>query len=506
MRQQHDEFDLDHGRLRELLADHLNGELSPESLIELDGLLAQSAAARGIYWEEVTIHAGLAWNLQGRSAGLEGVVGAAPDTAAAAGGVSTRSQRQERLLGPRFFRRSLPLVASLLAVLATCAVVWRAGFKYGRVAEHEVNANSARSMVGTLSPLAADSHWSFGKPGDTNTMDFFSGETMWLDQGVVELRLTNNTVATLEAPAILQMMSLERARVLKGRFRVTVAKGNEGFAVETPSAEVIDLGTEFSVNVGEAATDVVVFQGQVDINVTSNRESTAVAGSSSSQRMRMGQGIRVGVDGTLSRVTQVHQSDFTAGAERSPLVSAVHDNLARGETWAYYEIVAGGMREDAKAFVDRAHEWNGVDGKGLPPYLVGGDYVKTFNEDKGIDALEITLELASPAVVYVLLDQRVPPPPWLVDGFEDMGDVVGVDEMSENPADYPKASIHGPGVGPGESIDKVHSVWRRIVPAKGEVKLGGNALLLHAPKASATVASTSMYGIVVAPLEQNAAQ
>ena len=59
----------------------------------------------------------------------------------------------------------------------------------------------------------------------------------------------------------------------------------------------------------------------------------------------------------------------------------------------YYEIVPGGMREDAVAFVDRDYQWNGVDAKGIPSYLVGGDYVKTFNDDKVAQNLVITVTL-----------------------------------------------------------------------------------------------------------------
>ena len=52
------------------------------------------------------------------------------------------------------------------------------------------------------------------------------------------------------------------------------------------------------------------------------------------------------------------------------------------------------MQEDAKAFADREeHEWNGITSDGMPAYLLGGDYVKTFNNDKIKNDIEITVKL-----------------------------------------------------------------------------------------------------------------
>src|SRR5690606_30011403 len=88
----------------------------------------------------------------------------------------------------------------------------------------------------------------------------------------------------------------------------------------------------------------------------------------------------------------------------SPIAS-VSDNLLAEDTKRFYEVVSGGLREDAKAYVDRPYEWNGHTEAGLPEFLRAADYIKTFNDFKRRD-LEITVQLARPCTLYVLWDER----------------------------------------------------------------------------------------------------
>jgi hypothetical protein len=152
------------------------------------------------------------------------------------------------------------------------------------------------------------------------------------------------------------------------------------------------------------------------------------------------------------------------------------------------------MREDAKAFVDRPHEWNGMDAKGMPAYLIGGDYVKTFNDDKNIAEFEVSVTLAQPAKLYVLWCNRIAAPAWLREQFDDTGDVIGVDEGRYV---FRNGTVHnrdGPRVGPGVSIDSIHSIWRRIVTKPGTVRLGPT----EAPGWDFNV-----YGIVAVPSKKS---
>jgi hypothetical protein len=178
----------------------------------------------------------------------------------------------------------------------------------------------------------------------------------------------------------------------------------------------------------------------------------------------------------------------------NPIIGNVADNIIESNVRKFYEIVPGGMHEDALAYVDRpAHEWNGLDEHGMPSYLIGADYVKTFNDDKLQQNVEIFVALCRPAVLYVFLDVRVPPPDWLIRDFHDTGDEIGQDNGPFYAHRYKKFANYDRGVGPGKSIDEVFSVWKRIIPKPGIVKLGPNA---------GETWESGMYAFAAAPLAE----
>jgi hypothetical protein len=351
------------------------------------------------------------------------------------------------------------------------------------------------SILGRLTALAPDSRWSFGRRSARNSPDVILGDTLSIDVGAVALRLSNNVVAQMRAPMVLRVISVEHVRLLQGRIQVDVPKGAEGFSVDTATAEILDLGTSFSVEVVDEGTDLIVHQGEVDLKVAGASVENQQRGAEA-KRFRGGEAVRVHVDGTLSRIVNVQATDMlTSDAAQSgkSLVASVKDNLIRDDMWSFYEIVPGGLAEDAKAFVDRPHQWNGATAEGLPGYLVGADYVKTFNDDKITPELLIQLELKGPSTVYVFLDKRLTPPPWLVERFSDTGDVIGIDETGDEQA-------NPTGLGPGVSIDQTLSVWKLNAEHGGVVYLGPNGNPAPYDKAPVIFVPSNMYGIAVVSL------
>jgi hypothetical protein len=152
------------------------------------------------------------------------------------------------------------------------------------------------------------------------------------------------------------------------------------------------------------------------------------------------------------------------------------------------------MQEDARAFVDRqSHKWNGVDSSGMPCYLLGGDYVKTFNNDKCRKDIEIIVTLNEPCKLYILFDDRISAPTWLRENFRDTGDKIGVDG---GPRNYNGVLSKGvtAGTGAGVSVDDLLSVWVREVNSPGPVRL----VATETPQDD-----LNMYGIVAVPLVAN---
>lgn len=493
------QFDIQ--RLCSLALEKCSSGLSEENARELSQLLENSEEARAEYWEFVALHSQLDWDL----GGLDNVQDALAEQLAMATephDAASAAQLSGEHAVPYWW---LAIAAGLLVAVGAGAWEWWAsdGGALNRVAEVRSSDPAHSSpIIGQLTSLAEQSNWSFGRTGANNSSDFRQGDTLWLEEGAVELRLASDTVAVLESPAIMQVVSVDRVRMIRGGVKVEVAKGAEGFSVETDTAEVIDLGTVFSVSVENGNTDLVVFDGEVNLKVTAAGDAGAAQPPSPAKRFRAGQAVQVSHDGTLSRIVNVRQSSLhnsqDVALEESAIVS-VRDNIVREDFYSFYEIIPCGMQEDCKAFVDRPHEWNGIDSQGMPPYLVGGDYVKTFNNDKVIGELSIDITLTRPSTLYVLLDKRLGPPPWLLESFENTGDEIGVDEVHFYPDAAVQYSQDELRVGPGRGVNRTHVIWRSIAAHEGVVSLGANGDLVEAPP-EGVMSKANMYGLVAVPL------
>lgn len=95
-----------------------------------------------------------------------------------------------------------------------------------------------------------------------------------LAAGQVEIAFASGVKVLLRGPAELDLQSATRAKLYRGELSAHVPEGAEGFVVDTPSVEVVDLGTEFGISVNAAgATDVHVFQGVVETRVLGSDET-----------------------------------------------------------------------------------------------------------------------------------------------------------------------------------------------------------------------------------------
>lgn len=82
--------------------------------------------------------------------------------------------------------------------------------------------------------------------------------------GAVEITLRNGVTMVFEGPGEIELLTPMRAILHTGQAVARVPKNARGFRLETPGANVVDLGTEFAVKCGPGgATDVLVFDGAV---------------------------------------------------------------------------------------------------------------------------------------------------------------------------------------------------------------------------------------------------
>jgi hypothetical protein len=291
-----------------------------------------------------------------------------------------------------------------------------------------------------------------------------------VDSGTMRMPLPNVGYVIVDGPAKFELESPKRLRVDRGRIKVRVTEqAGHGFVVATPHGEVTDLGTEFGIEVGDENTsDLVVFEGQVDLRTGAAKTPV--------ERLIGGEGVSFAKDGQLNRIMSI-STNGTATFQRlpgvrtansSPLILNVTDTLLTDDTKRFYEIVPAGFGEDALAYVDRPYEWNGIDKAGLPGFLRGADYVKTFNDHK-LKSFQLSVEVSRSVDLYLFWDERVEPAEWLESDFIKTDSMIALD-TGGFPSQRPSARKLGKG--PGEKVDYRYTIWRRHVNGRGVVQLG----------------------------------
>lgn len=396
-------------------------------------------------------------------------------------------------------RLSIRVRSLAIRTIVAAACVGLVGFYYffqhDRGSEKNQSVGARQSVV--TNPVVAtlvrtiDAKWRPVHPTPADFARLKKGNRIELASGQVELLFDSGVELVARGPCSLEIDSENSIIAERGSIFARVGESGRGFEVQTPATTLVDLGTEFGIEIAEnGATDVAVFVGMVDI---SQREHAATK----AERLFQGDAVRISEQGRTERLTAFDDVKFpTAGAQtlgpvRPPVIAEVRDNISDGHVKKAYRIVRRGLWEDSQAFVDRQHEWNGVDERGLPPALLGGEYVMPFNDDKFFADLNVVVDIVRPAMVYVLISNTVPVPEWLVEGFEDTGWSVGLDE---GPFEWrPKQTTEK---GPGRSIETVFSVWQRVVPAPQTLTLGG---VIKHPQIDE---GFNMYGIVAVPLDE----
>lgn len=484
-------------RIHALAAGFLEGTLGPAERSELESLLSTSAAARSVYLQYVQETACLRWLCVEE---FPKVV----ELSKLAEAHSPRGKSRRRPIAVALFGGGL---ACLLAI--GIAAWWKADREALATPKQPDTAAVAvevrpimpigaektapgpnieptrvvREAVATITALGAV-RWQGPSGGNRMLSRCAIGDRLRLREGSAVLTFDAGAQVTVFGPADFEITSATSIRCRRGRVTALVDHRGKGFSIQTPQAKVVDLGTQFGLSISDRGeTEVVVFQGSIDLSSKSD-ERTA-------RRMRQGDALLLKYSGEIERLVSVQRNRFMGVAKgggvrpKEPVIADVRDNIRKGDSIKSYQIVRGGLDEDVLAFVDRNHQWNGVDAKGMPPFLIGADYIMPFNDDKFVRGLELQVRLLRPATLYVFLDKNMAVPEWLRRDFTDTGLDIGLDcAKTEWHRD------HVLGIGAGRSVDFRFSIWKRQIKQAGTVVLGG---IEEAPQVRSQ--GFNMYGI-----------
>jgi len=151
-----------------------------------------------------------------------------------------------------------------------------------------------------------------------------------------------------------------------------------------------------------------------------------------------------------------------SGVASASIITAIERRNPDGNSGDTEPIIAPTLlAEDALCFVDRTHEYNSV-----PAEALGAEYVIVANDDKDNANYELDVTLSQPAVLALILDNRLghgnvageegmdpdltaAGMTWVAAmGFQDTGLNIGIDESGDGDIDN-WSSIFVVEVGPG---------------------------------------------------------
>ncbi|HEV2970452.1 MAG TPA: LamG-like jellyroll fold domain-containing protein [Pirellulales bacterium] len=291
-------------RLRPLLVNLLDGELTDDQVAELQTVLREDAMARQFYLRHIKTHAMLHWDHAGLPAALTPAVlePAALNSPAvtplaeelSAGNSSARNPAVPNAMPTplslptwpipggsivsSFLTFGLGFVALLGIGAWLVAIVFHRDPPDGGKAISAAKPQETRLATPVAKPagplvarltLADGCRWLDGQDSPEPGEALAVGRSLHLASGVVEITYDIGARIILQAPAAFVVESPKSARLEMGKLTAEINSPNaRGFKVLTPDAALVDQGTEFGVEVApDGSSRVHVFKGEVDVTV-----------------------------------------------------------------------------------------------------------------------------------------------------------------------------------------------------------------------------------------------
>ena len=270
--------------LDRLLADWLDGNISAEDFKALDRRLHRDPAARRALLRAARLDSALRERTTSDPAASAWLGPIIPKPAVAR---------------PWFRRPLFPL--GLAAAGLVCAAYFTDGRRSARAPVSPPVVAEQTDRGAAIFTQAVDAQWAgpAARLGDS----LGSGRRI-LRSGFVQLEFFSGATLVIEGPAEFEIVSPWRVTWTRGKVRVRVPPAARGFELITPDLKLVDLGTEFGVEVGDAAAgaQVQVFSGEVVVHPKTGAQ----------MNLTEGQALRH-VAATTTRMATVRPGDFPSG-------------------------------------------------------------------------------------------------------------------------------------------------------------------------------------------------
>jgi len=244
--------------LNRLIDEALDGVISEADFLRLEAELLENPTARQLYYERLKLHTSLQQ--------------AAIDESGA--GADKAQNLVEVSLG--LWRRHWTLIAAAAAAVMLALVIGG-----------QVSSWNSPDLVQEVEPVAAgygvvaeesDAVWKNG--AGPMRGELLPAGVLGLESGTVQLEFFSGVTVILEGEAEFEVLSTMEMSLSKGQMRAMVPEPARGFKVRTSTGDIVDLGTEFVVDVADGHSDLHVVEGEVEWHPESQSHQKLVTGDS----------------------------------------------------------------------------------------------------------------------------------------------------------------------------------------------------------------------------------
>jgi hypothetical protein len=346
----------DYREVQTLLSALREKQIVPQQSIRLNQFLRDSDDARRLYLQHFYLSSMLHWLHD------DALVGGGQPAAVNSQPPGSIAQPIQKLTSPvlGFLGRAAsslnrPLVWSIVAVAA--AFYGTFTFISWNLRPEKLASFAAGKTSVAVVRDATDVQWSKNAAAKSTESSILSGEPLRIESGTIELELNAGTRLVVEGPAEWSVDGRNRVSLRAGKLLAYVPEQAIGFTVETPTAKVVDLGTEFGVEVSaDGVANVAVLKGRVNVTPVANVGQK----STNSQRLVAGETVQIDTLGNIHG----RGSALTAFKElRSHILPPTKSKTtAMPEGIRLWLRADKGMELDAEGRVER---WQDQSGRGF---------------------------------------------------------------------------------------------------------------------------------------------
>ena len=270
-----------------------DGEITPDQAARLEQIAGRSDEARRYFLHYLQLDGELYWDAAAAADRQKSAaIGPLLDAPFAGTEWSPAAETRTPIAPPR-------KMALLLTAVAAAALVMVVGWWTRPGARDEARPGRQPTVVARLT-ATVDADWSDADAPPTAGAGLAPGRKLQLDRGLAEIAFDSGARVILQGPAQFEVSSRGRGFLHAGCLTANVPPDAVGFSIRTPTATVVDMGTDFGLVVDpDGPSEIHVFRGAVEV-----QPGTAVGDHSNRRAVRAGQAVSVSSSGAQTPAIQ----------------------------------------------------------------------------------------------------------------------------------------------------------------------------------------------------------